>query len=64
MPQTPPTPPRLPTHITSVARLLQGSSIFWSMGARKQADLVEAFNTFDEDQSGLIDVQELIRCLR
>ena len=34
------------------------------MTAKKQADLLEAFNTFDEDGSGLIDLQELIRCLR
>ena len=36
-----------------------------TMNAAKQhADLLEAFSTFDEDKSGLIDQQELIRCLR
>ena len=42
----------------------QGNSISNNMSARKQADLLEAFNTFDEDKSGFIDLQELIRCLR
>ena len=34
------------------------------MNSLQMAPLQEAFNTFDEDGSGFVDLQELTRCLR
>ena len=34
------------------------------MNSPQSLALQEAFNTFDEDGSGLVDLQELTRCLR
>ena len=34
------------------------------MSSPQSPALQEAFNTFDEDGSGFVDLQELIRCLR
>ena len=36
----------------------------FSMSSPQSPALQEAFNTFDEDGSGFVDLQELIRCLR
>ena len=34
------------------------------MSSPQSPALQETFNTFDEDGSGFVDLQELIRCLR